>query len=316
MFPSSQILSLGVPIVFNMCALQLLLSLGFSLFLIWSVQTINFVVGKISTYCTICSIWIVSGLKKDAVCLAIDHHQASCSSSRLVNTSKTSSINVRRRPCSHGLAFIDATIGERKRGKAKCILDLDNETLSLLITAELALLGFTMRKLTSWGFQKCCSFWVLKVLNQSYWPSKLGENWRKNSKERRRHKKKTRPQYWVLRSERESAWAKYDWFNADLMAAVKTHYCGGDFFLWHHLFLVTHPKFWQSGAMVSFIWPNLPLKHFRGPICRQKNQGVWFNLMWQNFLAESVPFRRLEQQTWKIFPHSLSSWTGVWSQST
>ena len=47
-----------------------------------------------------------------------------------------------------------------------------------------------MRKLTSRAFRKCCSFRVLKVLNQSYWLSKSGENWRKNSKERRRQKKR------------------------------------------------------------------------------------------------------------------------------
>ena len=40
------------------------------------------------------------------------------------------------------------------------------------------ILGGTMRKLTSWGFRKCCSFLFLKVLNQSYWLSKLAENGR------------------------------------------------------------------------------------------------------------------------------------------
>ena len=63
--------------------------------------------------------------------------------------------------------------------------------------------------------------------------------------ERWRHKKKSRPQYWVLRSETESAWAQHGWFNADSMAALKTHYCGRDFFLWRLLFLVTDPKFRQ-----------------------------------------------------------------------
>ena len=35
--------------------------------------------------------------------------------------------------------------------------------------------GRTMWKLTSWRFQKCGSFRWLKVLNQSYWLSKLGQ---------------------------------------------------------------------------------------------------------------------------------------------
>ena len=45
-----------------------------------------------------------------------------------------------------------------------------------------------------------------------------------------RHKKKSRPQYWVLRSETESAWAQHGWFNADSMAEPKTRYCGRVFF--------------------------------------------------------------------------------------
>ena len=51
-------------------------------------------------------------------------------------------------------------------------------------------MGGTIGKVTSWEFQKCCSFWVLKVLNPSYWLSKLGENLRKNSEERRCQKKR------------------------------------------------------------------------------------------------------------------------------
>ena len=35
--------------------------------------------------------------------------------------------------------------------------------------------GRTMWKLTSWGFQKCGTFWGLKVLNQSYWLSKSSQ---------------------------------------------------------------------------------------------------------------------------------------------
>ena len=57
-----------------------------------------------------------------------------------------------------------------------------------------------MRKLTSRAFRKCCSFRVLKVLNQSYWLSKSGENWRKKSKERRCQKKRHghNIEFWAL----------------------------------------------------------------------------------------------------------------------
>ena len=83
----------------------------------------------------------------------------------------------------------------------------------------------------SWQFRKCCSFWVLEVLNQSYWPSKLGENWRKNSKERNRNKKKTRPQFWVLCSEIESAGDQHGCFNADSISSRNFQNCGRVFFL-------------------------------------------------------------------------------------
>ena len=171
-----------------------------------------------------------------------------------------------------------------------------------------------MWKGTPWG--KCGSCRDLEVLNQSFQSRvKFRENFcreRGGTKKRHGHNIEFWGLNWNQRGQ-NMVGSTLIWWQQSKLIIVAT---GRDFFLWHHLFLVTHPKFWQSGAMVSFIWPNLPLKHFRGPICRQKNQGVWFNLMWQNFLAESVLFRRLEQQTWKIFPHSLSSWTGVWSQST
>ena len=109
-----------------------------------------------------------------------------------------------------------------------------------------------MRKLTFWGFQKCCSFRVLKVLNQSYWLSKSGENWRKNSKERRRQKKKTRPQFWVLSSVTESAWAQYGWFHADSVAELKTQNCGRVFFFWRLVFSMTDQFFRTRPSLTAY----------------------------------------------------------------
>ena len=102
--------------------------------------------------------------------------------------------------------------------------------------------GRTMWKLTSWGFQKCGTFRVLKVLNQSYWLSKSSENWRKNSKERRRHKKKTRPQFSILSSVTESAWNQPYWAHADSVTDLKIENCGRVFFLWH---LISFEFFFQ-----------------------------------------------------------------------
>ena len=100
-----------------------------------------------------------------------------------------------------------------------------------------------MWKGTSWGFRKCGSFQDFEVLNHSYGMSKFGQIQRKILLGRRRHKKKTRPQYWVLRAAIESAGAQHGWFHADSMAALKTHYCGRVFFLQRLLFLLTEPKF-------------------------------------------------------------------------
>ena len=109
-----------------------------------------------------------------------------------------------------------------------------------------------MRKLTSWGFQKCGSFWVLKVLNQSYWLSKSSENWRKNSKERRRHQKKTRPQFSILRSVTESAWAQYGWFHADSVTEPKIENCGRVFFFWHRVISMTDQFFRTHPSLTAY----------------------------------------------------------------
>ena len=83
-----------------------------------------------------------------------------------------------------------------------------------------------MWKSTSWRFWKCCSFLVLKVLNQSYWLSKFGENWRKKSMERRRCKNKTRPQYWVLSSETNSTAFSHGGDDMLFVSELKTQNCG------------------------------------------------------------------------------------------
>ena len=121
--------------------------------------------------------------------------------------------------------------------------------------------GRTMWKSTSRGFQKCGSFRDLEVLNHSYRLSKSGQIQKKISLGRRRHKKKTRPQYWVLGSDTESAWDQHGWFHADSMAALKTHYCGRVFFLWRLLFLVTDEKFHSLPTLSSHNSCSKPLNH-------------------------------------------------------
>ena len=88
-----------------------------------------------------------------------------------------------------------------------------------------------MRKLTSRAFRKCCSFRVLKVLNQSYWLSKSGENWRKNSIETRRYKKITRPQYRFLGPETNSTSFSHGWDDMLFVSGVRSQNCGRVIFL-------------------------------------------------------------------------------------
>ena len=100
-----------------------------------------------------------------------------------------------------------------------------------------------MLKLTFWGFRKCCSFWVLKVLNQSYLLSKSGENWRKNSIETRRYKKITRPQYRFLGPETNSTSFSHGWNNMLFVSGVKSQNCGRVIFFEHLLFSLTDQFF-------------------------------------------------------------------------
>ena len=60
----------------------------------------------------------------------------------------------------------------------------------------------------------------------------------KNSKERR-CKKKTRPQFWVLGSEIESAWDQHGCFNADSISSRNYQNCGRVFFFGHLIIIGT-----------------------------------------------------------------------------
>ena len=53
-----------------------------------------------------------------------------------------------------------------------------------------------MRKVTSWEFRKCCSFWDLEVLNHSYRLPKSTQISNFVGTQNRCSKKKTRPQFW------------------------------------------------------------------------------------------------------------------------
>ena len=128
-----------------------------------------------------------------------------------------------------------------------------------------------MLKGTSRAFRKCCSFRDLEVLNHSYWLSKSDEIERIFLLETRRSKKKTRPQYWVLRAAIESAGAQHGWFHADSMAALKTHYCGRVFFLERPLFFVTDPNFHSPSTLSS--------DNSRSKTPRPKNYHI-FGIVW------------------------------------
>ena len=64
----------------------------------------------------------------------------------------------------------------------------------------------TMSKLSSRGFRKCGTFWAYDLFNGSYCCSKSAQGSKSVfvTKNKRCHKKKTRPQFWVFGSETNS----------------------------------------------------------------------------------------------------------------
>ena len=85
----------------------------------------------------------------------------------------------------------------------------------------------SMWKLTSRAFRKCGTYWAYQVLNGSYCWSNFGSV----SKNKRRCKKKTRPQFWVLSAAIESALSQPCWAIADSISGPKIRNCGRVFFL-------------------------------------------------------------------------------------
>ena len=107
----------------------------------------------------------------------------------------------------------------------------------------------TMWKLTSGRFRKCISYEAYGDFYASYHRSKSTHGWKSESVTiiMRCSKKKTRPQFWELRLEIESAWEQPCWSHADSISEPKTQNCGRVFFLLRFLslefFLQFSPNF-------------------------------------------------------------------------
>ena len=107
----------------------------------------------------------------------------------------------------------------------------------------------TIWKLTSGRFRKCISYEAYGDFYASYHRSKSTHGWKSESvpKIMSRNKKKTRPQFWKLRLEIESALKQPCWSHADSISEPKTQNCGRVFFFWHLLslkfFLQFSPNF-------------------------------------------------------------------------
>ena len=127
-----------------------------------------------------------------------------------------------------------------------------------------------MWKGTSRAFRKCGSFRDLEVLNHSYRLSKSGQIQRIFLLGRRRHKKKTRPQYWFVGPETNSRAFSHGWEDLLFVSGLKTHYCGRVFFLWRLLFLVTDPKFHSPSTLSS--------DNSRSKTPRHKNYHIFGNV--------------------------------------
>ena len=107
----------------------------------------------------------------------------------------------------------------------------------------------TMWKLTSGQFRKCISYEAYGDFYASYHRSKSTHGWKSESVTiiMRCQKKKTRPQFWKLRLEIESALKQPCWSHADSISEPKTQNCGRVFFLLRFLslefFLQFSPNF-------------------------------------------------------------------------
>ena len=107
----------------------------------------------------------------------------------------------------------------------------------------------TMWKLTSGRFRKCVSYEAYGDFYASYHRSKSTHGWKSESVTiiMRCPKKKTRPQFWKLRLEIESALKQPCWSHADSISEPKTQNCGRVFFFGHRLsrefFLQISPNF-------------------------------------------------------------------------
>ena len=65
-------------------------------------------------------------------------------------------------------------------------------------------------------------------------------------------KKKTRPQFSILRSVTESAWAQYGWFHADSVTELKIENCGRVFFLWRLVISMTDQFFRTHPSLTAY----------------------------------------------------------------
>ena len=118
-------------------------------------------------------------------------------------------------------------------------------------------------------------FKVLKVLNQSYWLSKSGENWRKNSPESR-CQKKTIILFQFLRSEMNSRVFKRGWEDVLFVSKQKIKKCCCVFFLTPPLLRIFSSIFtqiWRPIKLWFKTFKTQKLQHFRNP------QDVSFNMV-------------------------------------
>ena len=128
--------------------------------------------------------------------------------------------------------------------------DFFHKTLiSQNLLKEANIQAWSMWKLTSWRFRKCGTYWACHVFNGSYRPSKMDESEKTGPSPKISgvQKKKTRPQFWKLRLEIESALKQPCWSHADSISEPKTQNCGRVFFFGHRLsrefFLQISPNF-------------------------------------------------------------------------
>ena len=147
------------------------------------------------------------------------------------------------------------------------------------------------------------SFWVLKVVNQSYWLSKSGENWRKKFMEKSCQKKKTRPQYQFLGSETNSEVFKHGWEDVLFVSDQKNKNCGPHVLV----HLLKSCRAYNVKSFSTVFSDNIQWNFKISFSCVRLNNQLGYNLITENWDHQKWDFcQNGASENWRRRENSLS----------